>query len=242
MWQTRFGRCIHTSPSGYKVYQNYFYRWLTFGNTILQSVINRRHPEKSVLYYIPALTLPIDNTSQSVCLLGLGGAAIPLMLAHQMPEIALDTIDNNIEIITIARHYFINDSIHNLNIIHQNAATFVQESTTIYSHLIVDLYGAHYFPQECCNEMFFNSCKKIIADNGFITINLANPQEQWPIFQLLSKQFRNTLIIPIKKCANMVIIASNHEGKESFLNRFHEHSQIKRIMWVESWGYVADFE
>jgi spermidine synthase len=242
MWQTKLGTCIFVSPSGYKVYQNLFYRWLTLNSDALQTVINKRKPHKPVLHYLPALTLTARTIPPSlICLLGLGGAGIPLMLTKHSPNCILEVIDNSEEIIHIAKNYFNAGSLQNLKLIHKNAKDYIEETNQTYPHLIIDLYDAHCFPKECYNENFFSSCKDRLTPNGFLSINLANIKEQWPIFHIIQRLFKHTLAIPIKKSSNLVVIASNNGTKETFLNQLNTTTEIKKIIWVEQWGFVADF-
>jgi hypothetical protein len=237
MWETKLGRCIYTSPSGYKVYQNSFYRWLTLGSNAIQTVINRRAPQKPVLYYLPALSLMARKYPGTTCLLGLGGAGLAFML-DPLPLVA---VDNSSEVIEIAKKFFMTENLKNLTIIHENATNFVQSCETTYSHLIVDLYNANHFPPECANHEFFSACKKILSEDGFLAINLANIKEQWPVFQLVKMLFSHTIVIPIKKSANMIIIAAKNGTKELLMQKINETHEIKRIIWVDSWGYIGDY-
>ncbi|KTC79642.1 spermidine synthase [Legionella cherrii] len=236
MWKTKFGRCIHTSPSGYKVYQNLCYRWLTLGSTALQTVINRYQPQKPVLYYLPALTLMARKYPGVTCMLGLGGAGVAWMLK----DVPLVAVDNSEEVIDIARHFFMIDHLKKLTVVHENAKDYIEKCKKKYNHLIIDLYNANHFPPECADANFFASCKRIITEDGFLAINLANTKEQDPIFQLVRNQFKHTLVIPVRKSSNMVIFAAD-ESKEWFMNKIKQTSAFKRIIWVESWGYVGDF-
>ncbi len=240
MWKTKFGRCIYQSPSGYKVYQNCFYRWLTLGSPALQTMISRRTPQKPILYYLPVLTLMARHYPGSACLLGLGGGGVPLMLSHNPAVPLLVAVDNSEEVIEIAKRFFNVDKLKNLHIIQENARDFLAQSKTQFSHLMVDLYDAHRFPSECNNELFFSHCKNNIADHGFLAVNLANWQEQWPLFQLVKKYFKHTLVIPVQKSANMVIIASNESSKELFLQQIEKTGELKRILWTESWEFVGE--
>lgn len=237
MWQTKLGTCIYTSPSGYKVYQNSFYRWLTLGSNALQTVISRRKPNKPVLHYLPALTLMARNYPGTTCLLGLGGAGVAWML-DPMPLIA---VENSEEVIEIAEKFFMIENLQNLTICYANAQNYVEHCEKTFSHLIVDLYNAHHFPPECIHPKFFNDCERIIDKTGFLAINLANIKEQWPIFQLVKNQFQHTLVIPIKHSANMVIIASNIDSKEIFMQKINNTAALKRIIWVDSWGFIGDY-
>jgi spermidine synthase len=236
-WFTKFGTCIYTSPSGYKVYENFIYRWLTLDSTVLQTVINKRRPKKPILYYLPALTLMARNQPNDCCLLGLGGAgAVQLLSAYPL---SITAVDNSEEIIEIARTYFMVDNLTHLNIVHQSAEVYLEQCSTQFGHLLIDLYNAQSFPPECNNEHFFLQCMYRVKPNGFLAVNLANSKEQHAILELIQIYFKNTLVIPIKKCANMVIIASNHCNKDEFIKMLLSTNEIKKIVLVSSWGYVA---
>ncbi|MCW8418725.1 hypothetical protein OQJ18_04140 [Fluoribacter dumoffii] len=238
MWKTKYGICIYTSPSGYKVYQNLCYRWLTLGSKALQTVMNRCNPQKPVLYYLPALTLMARHYSGDSCMLGLGGAGVAWMLK----DVPLVAVDNSQEVIEIARRFFMIDRLSNLDVVHENAKDYIQTCKKKFSHLIVDLYNANHFPPECAQSDFFASCKKILTEEGFLAINLANIKEQYSIFQLVRTHFPHTLVIPIRKSANMVILAAKHENKEFFMDKINQTSAFKRIIWVDAWGFVGDYK
>jgi spermidine synthase len=134
------------------------------------------------------------------------------------------------------------DRIPHLTIVHQNANDYIRECNTTYDHLMIDLYDANNFPAECNNEAFFIHAKNELKENGFLAVNLANYKEQWPIFEIIKKQFNNTLVIPVKKSANIIIIASAHGDKETFIKQIQSSSEIKRIVWMDSWGYVGKYK
>jgi precorrin-6B methylase 2 len=236
-WQTKFGACIYTSASGYKVHENYFYRWLTLDSKALQTVINKKKPGKPILYYVQTFTLMTRALPGNSCLLGLGGAAVAQLLSTFPGSIT--AVDNSDEVIEIAQNYFMIDKIPELTVIHQSAEQYLEQNQTKYTHLLVDLYNAHCFPDECNNEHFFLQCKNRLQEEGFMAINLANSKEQYAILQLIKKQFNNTLVIPIKKCANIIIIASNHAQKTEFTNIILNTKEIKQIIWDSLWGFVG---
>jgi spermidine synthase len=242
MWQTRLGTCIYTSKSGYKVHQNFFYRWLTLGSNTLQTVISRHNIKRPILYYLPELTLMARKNPDTCCLLGLGGAGVVHMLRSERVHPAITAVDSSDEVIHIAKQFFMADSIPNLTIIHQNANDYIRESPTRYAHLLIDLYDANQFPSECNTDDFFQNCKQILKPNGFLSLNLANVKEQWSIFQLVKSHFTNTIVLPIKKCANIIIIASNEGSTNSFLQKLEESGEIQKFIWDPSWGYAGQVD
>ncbi|MFI4962422.1 MAG: spermidine synthase [Legionellales bacterium] len=237
MWQTKIGTCIYVSPSGYRVYQNLFFRWLTLGSSALQTVIYRPCYQKPVLQYLSALTLMAKTYPNPACLLGLGGAAVAQMLSAQ-PLLAVDI---SAEVIDIAKQFFKADAITNLNIVQNNAIDFLRNNEVRFPHILVDLYNANNYPQECATNEFFALSKMALAEEGFVSINLANISEQWPILRLIKNQFKSYVVIPVKKSANMVIIASKSDDKEWLVSKLKATGTIKKIVWDGVWGYVAEF-
>lgn len=237
IWQTYLGRCIHISPSGYAVYQNCRYRWLTLGSQPLQTVLHRKKPQKPVLNYIRPLTILIRAQPNSCCLLGLGGAGVVHFLSPSVTSIT--AVDNDKEVLNIAHQFFMLEKLPHLNLVHQNAAHYVKESSAQFFHLLIDLFDAKQFPLECLNTDFFMHCAQRIEPGGFLSVNLANAHQQYSILKLIKEHFRNTIIIPVKKCSNCVVIATNHLSEENFLDLLKQQKEIKKIMLLSRWGYVG---
>ncbi|HAU3486327.1 TPA: hypothetical protein F7027_04875 [Legionella pneumophila] len=241
MWKTKFGKCIYISPSGYKVYQNLLYRWLTLGSEAWQTVINRYIPRRPGLHYLQMLTLMARKYPNDCCLLGLGGAGIAHLLGAQKTIRSIVAVESSEEVIQIAKKFFMTDLIPHFTITHQNARDFVCENKKTFQHMLLDLYDATHFPDECHSMDFFIHCKKQLTNDGFLAVNLANSQEQWALVQLIKKQFPSNIIIPIKKCANIVVIVSKNDNKDLFIKQVRNTNEIKKISWVKDWGYVAEY-
>jgi spermidine synthase len=235
MWQTKLGRSLFVSPSGYEVVQNVLFRWLTLGSSALQTVINRHNPKNPVLHYVPVLTLLLRHKPAPSCLLGLGGAAV----AHTVstPMTAVECSD---EVIHIANTYFYANTLSHLETVHQNALDFLGTSKKQFPHLLVDLYDAHYFPHECANEGFFLLCKERLSEDGFLAVNLAHLKEQWNLSQLVKKHFANTLLVPVKGCANVILFATKSKDEKAFVALVQQAGQLKRVVWMPDWGKVGE--
>ena len=95
-----------TSPVKLSVYQNSYYRWLMFGNTI-QSIMVKRKP-----WYLPMthqyyLLLPLFFlTPKSVVEFGLGGGNTIRFIAHLFPECKLLSIESSKDVGDIFSRYF----------------------------------------------------------------------------------------------------------------------------------------
>lgn len=240
MWKTLAGRCIYTNDSGMKVEQNLFYRWLKFDSNALQTVIRRRQPQAPVLEYIYPLTLCARASPGKSCLLGLGGGGGAHALGPYLGSHQLDAVEIDHNVITIADNFFMTKTIKNLNIIHQDANKFVQCARIQYQHLMIDLFDANSFPENCNNTNFFEQCRRLLLPGGILTINLANIHEQWPIFNHIRNHFPySTVSFPVKNSANMVVLAYKGKSVNSLLDLLNRHQRLKQLTWDPKWGYVT---
>lgn len=239
-WKTLAGRCIHQGLNEARVHQNMAYRWLTLGSDALQTVVNRRHPERPVLRYIQPLIIAAKKMPGDSCLLGLGGAGAVHALAPHLNGFQLDVVEQSADVIEIAHTFFLTSHINPLQVIHQEAFSFLQHTTSRYQHLLIDLFNAHFFPTQCSSADFFMHCREVLLPGGILAINLANPLEQWPIFNLVRIHFQHcTLAIPVKGTANMVIIAIKGTSINPILSLLKQNTCLKHLVWDSRWGHMA---
>lgn len=240
MWKTLGGRCIYESPNGAKVYQNLLYRWLTLGSDAIQTLIHRYRPEYSRLEYIKPLTLAVREQPALCCLLGLGGAGVVHALAPYLDSTQIVVVENNPEVIDIAKTYFMTTQIEQLKIVQQDALEYVKTCSTRFEHLMIDLFDAQSFPPALNNYDFFKRCQRVLSKNGTLAINLANADEHWGVFSYIYDIFeQRTLCLPVKGCSNLIILAYNGGSNQSFLDRLISHAQLKEMYWDARWGCIA---
>jgi spermidine synthase len=239
-WKTFAGRCIHRDINhNIQVHQNLVYRWLTLDSDAIQTLIHRRHPERHSLEYIQALTLAARTNPAPACLLGLGGAGVAHALSPYLGNRRLDAVENNLGVIEACSRYFFTEHIKNLHIIHQDALVYIQNSTTRYQHLMIDLFNATSFPERCNHADFFGHCRRILLPDGVLAVNLANHHEQRPVLMHIRTHFEQcTVAIPIQGTQNLVILACKSASRKPLLNLL-EKQGLKQLVWDAHWGCVA---
>ncbi|KTD21102.1 spermidine synthase [Legionella londiniensis] len=241
MWKTRSGRVIYQSPGGAKVHQNLFYRWLTLGSDALQTVINRQNPAKPALKYIPHLILPAKIKSGNSCLLGLGGAGVGHALNDFLTGSSMIAVEQSEEVIQIAETYFMLEKIKNLTVVHEDASQFVKTCQSQFNHLIVDLYNADSFPEQCNNKEFFAHCRRLLISGGILAVNIASLKQYQSVSQHILQQFKmRTISLPVSGTANMVILAIRANTVTPLLRLIAENIKLKKLIWDRDWGYIAE--
>ncbi|KTC67922.1 spermidine synthase [Legionella birminghamensis] len=240
MWKTFAGRCLYQSTSGVSVYDNFIFRWLSLGSPAIQSLINIRKPEKPGLNYISQLILPARLFPGASCLLGLGGAGAAHALSPALNHFPLTAVEISEEIIQVAKTYFLTDRLKNLHIINQDASTFIKNNGAPFKHILVDLFNAHRFPSNCYTPQFFIDCQNALSNNGYLSVNLANRNEQYPVFKWLKAHFElSTLVLPVRKSMNMIIIAAEKPALEILIEQLKARKIISALAWDLTWNRIA---
>lgn len=240
MWKTFAGRCIYQSPQGNRIYQNILFRWLKFDSEALQSVLNRWLPQKPELKYIKFLILAAQLLPNDCCMLGLGGGGVAHALSPFLRQSKLVIVENNAEVIELAKGYFMLNRLKNIAVSHEDASVFMSKNACKFQHLLIDLFTANNFPAECSTEEFFAHCKQSLKPGGILAINLANSREHLAIFQLIQKQFLHaTLVMPVPGKANLIVFAQNCDTINSLLTLLKENRRLKELYWTSTWGNVG---
>lgn len=239
-WKTLFGHCIYKGQS-LEIFDNYFFRWLTFGNTTIQTLIYKRNPAQFGLRYIQALTIPITLNPKRCCLLGLGGGGVLHHLAPFKIRIPITVVESNREVINCAKQFFMLARCPQVDIKHQDATFFMAHNQDPFDHIMIDLFERDHFPKQCFQKNFFELAQKNLTSAGILAINLTNINAQYPIFEWLRDLFEaSTLALPISGSANMILLAGKKKPLMAMIDMLKERQQLKRFIWDKEWGQLAE--
>ncbi|MBA2652561.1 MAG: fused MFS/spermidine synthase [Tatlockia sp.] len=240
MWKTFAARLIYQSPQGIRVFQNFLFRWLQFDSKALQTVINRYKPSRPQLRYLNYLMLAVQLKPQNCCMLGLGGGGAAHALSPLLGCSKLVVVESSLEVIELAKRFFMIDSLKNIALVNEEASLFLSKNNDKYQHLLIDLFTAHTFPEHCISEEFFANCKRALNPGGILAINSANAKEHLSLYEALKKQFLSaTVVVAVPGTANLIIYAQNSSNINLFLDLLKNNKKIKQLSWSDRWGYMA---
>jgi len=225
------------------VYENRYYRWMTFGNSNIQTAISKHQPSDAVLNYIPAIALMAGSVSENgtALLLGLGGGGLIHYLRPRHPYLNLSAVEIEAEIIDIAKRYFQYSEDALSHTAHDDARAFLEKSTQQYDTILCDIYTSQDYPEHCFATDFFQLCSDHLTKNGSLSINII-ADETNQIHQLIamikSVFDEQTVIIPIKGQSNIVIHA--FKQRNSLKKLLKASDKLKKVIWDAEWGMMAE--
>lgn len=242
MWQTALGRCIYQSKFGHQVWQNYRYRWLTFSSSAIQSIIHRKHPTQPVTACVRAMCLATKHNPGKTLYLGVGGACIAQALLAYRNEHEWTLVENDAQVLKIAKKYFYLDNLEPMQLICNDAQTFLAQDETFYKNIIVDMANAQSFPPELENIAFFKSLSARLQNQAIITLNLPDPKQHYTIYNIMKTMFSSCVILQIPKMSNIILVCGNFNKQDALLQALKLNLYGNNMHWHSHWGTIVEMK
>lgn len=104
--------------------------------------------------------------------LGLGGGTLVQLIKARWPEAKITGIEIDPEIVKIGKQFFHLDKIDNLEMINQDAFSWLAKSQDKkFDLILVDFYLGYQFPQQAEGDEFIKKLKKILTKKGLVVFN-----------------------------------------------------------------------
>ena len=148
-------------------------RYMYFDRT-LQSAMTLKDPTALRLVYsrYTSIGLTFRPDAKKMLLVGLGGGSIPKKLNKEFPNLEIDAIELDPEVIRIAKDHFNVKEHKNLRLHAQDGRLFLARTQQQYDIIMLDAYFTDAMPFHLATKQFFELAQKKLAPNGVIVANL----------------------------------------------------------------------
>jgi spermidine synthase len=233
----KLSKRIYQSPSGINVEENFIFRWVSFDDEAVQSLIKKRHPHLSVIPYIKPFLSFAKHTPEKTLLLGLGGGSCVHELKECIQNHRLTVIEASAEMIQIAKDYFSLPSHPNIEIICDKAEIFLTNNQRQFRHILIDLGETKGFPKDCSNSDFFQAGLDAMDDDGIMCINLAKFEDTQKVKECLKKVLaQKPLCVEIEK--NYLLYVTKTLPKNQLIAHLKQNFSIVSHSWDPIHGEV----
>ncbi len=202
-------------PAALEVYEDHRYRWLQNDDGTLQSLMDRRLPERLVLPYTVAMMagLLFIDAPRSVLMLGLGGGSQARFLRHYFADACITAWESNAEVIDIARHHFhLPDENSRVRIINEDVRIGVADESLPADLILLDLFAADGLPAWVRHETLHQRCRRRLDRHGVLVCNLwvDADDECLEVMGGVQKAFdARTLVLNVPGYRNLIALAFN---------------------------------
>jgi spermidine synthase len=149
-----------------------------------------------------ALALAFQPEPKRVLVLGLGGGSFPKRLYRDFPQVVVDVVDIDPEVIGIAKRYFQVPEDSRLRLHLRDGRRFVRETTEKYDLIFLDAYNSDTIPFHLTTREFYRQLEARLAPGGFVVSNiigtLRGPQSAFfrAMYRTLADSFSTVYVVP----------------------------------------------
>jgi len=178
-------------------------RYMDFDN-LRQSAMLLSDPWELRLHYTRflALALAFYPEPKRVLILGLGGGSFPKRLYRDFPQVVVDVVDIDPEVIAIAKRYFQVPEDSRLRLHRRDGRRFLQETADTYDLIFLDAYNSDTIPFHLTTREFYRELEAHLAPGGLVVSNiigaLRGPQSAFfrAMYRTLADTFPTVYVVP----------------------------------------------
>lgn len=148
-------------------------RHLKFDDTE-QSSISVDDPWNLDLLYTRtmALAFAFQPHPAKVLAIGLGGGSLPKRIVHDYPEVVLDAVEIDPEVVAVARRFFEVPDDPRLRLRVMDGRRFVREADGLYDLIFLDAYNSDTIPFHLTTSEFYRELEERLGPGGFVCSNI----------------------------------------------------------------------
>jgi spermidine synthase len=187
------------------------------GEIVLESSVDMRSPSQLIIPYSQVMmgTFVIQPEPKSALMVGVGGGAMIHYLQAYFPEIKMDAVDIDPEIISVAEKYFGIQNTSTLKLHAEDGFKFIAEGTHKYDVVYMDAFlkpsvetdptGTHLRLKTLS---FYEQLKKRLNPNAVVAFNInPHPKVQEDV-QTIRDAFSQVWVVPVPNRGNTIVFAS----------------------------------
>ncbi|MGE5848934.1 MAG: spermidine synthase [Candidatus Methylomirabilota bacterium] len=216
-------------------------RYMDFDN-LRQSAMLLTDPWELRLRYTRFLSLALafQPDPKRALILGLGGGSFPKRLYRDFPQVVVDAVDIDPEVLAIAKRYFQVPEDSRLRLHARDGRQFVQQTDTRYDLVFLDAYNSDTIPFHLTTREFYREVEARLTPGAVVVSNiighLRGPESGFfrAMYRTLAETFPVIHVIPTYDVSrgvplgeiNIILIATRHGTR---LTRAELMKQVGRV-------------
>lgn len=187
-------------------------RYLRFGYGAKQSAMTLANPGALRVPYTAYLALGMAFVKpERVLMIGLAGGSVARFIRSARPEVEMDVVELDPDVVGVARRFFGVEADAALRIHVDDGRMFVKRTAERYDWIVLDAFHADSMPHHMATEEFFREVKGILAPRGVVTMNVAplGPGVLYlSVIGTLARVFPQVYLFQVPERSNIVAVGT----------------------------------
>jgi spermidine synthase len=173
------------------------------------------HFEYTEYFHMPFLwNAKISN----VLMVGLGGASTQRSFEHYYPDLVVETVEIDPNVVRVAKNYFDLNENDRQKVHVEDGRVYLRRTSSKYNLILMDAYVAGRYgsgiPQHLATKEFFEIARDHLSTNGVLAYNVIGTISDWHadlvggIYRTLKTVFPQVYMFPAQSSRNVVLVAT----------------------------------
>ncbi len=177
-----------------------------------QSVVKPGDPAHVELPYARAMPVGLLLAQQweRVLIVGLGGGTIPSFLRHYYPQLKIDVVELDPEVVRAAKKFFGFQEDQNMRVFVQDGRKYIEETTLRYDVIFLDAFGAENVPPPLTTREFLQACRQALRPGGLVVGNIWSRASN-PLYDSMVRTYQDVFptlyILDVPGSGNRILFA-----------------------------------
>ena len=185
-----------------------------------QSVRSPGETDKLELPYskLMMVALACVEEPKKCLIIGLGGGSIPSFLHKRYPQMKIDCVDIDPEVIAVAKEFFDFEEGDMMRAHAADGRKFIEESRERYDVVFLDAYGDDCIPQHLTTREFLRSTRAILSPKGVVVGNVWGKTSN-SLYDSMVKTYQDVFeelyVFPVPLRDNVILLGVPRKGEVS---------------------------
>lgn len=188
-------------------------RTLRFGlDGVRQSVVKLDDPDHLELEYARAMpaAMALVDQPQRVLIVGLGGGTIPRLLHAHFPQLQIDVVDIDPDVVVVAKQYFGFQEDERLKAYVDDGRRFIAQHTSHYDVIFLDAFSADSIPYHLATREFLLEVRRALTPSGLVAGNVWSRQSNRlydSMVRTYQDVFPSLYVVDVRGTGNKILLA-----------------------------------
>ncbi|MCP3137944.1 spermidine synthase [Pyxidicoccus xibeiensis] len=168
---------------------------------------------------------------ERILVVGLGGGAIPMFLRAVLPEVAIDVVDVEPDVVEAAKLYcgFQEDDALRVHV--ADGRSFIEASGPAYSLIVLDAYGPDNIPPHLATREFLGAARARLTADGAVLGNVWESVSN-PLFPSMLRTWRVSFPqlhrLDVPSTTNRILVGLSHTEAYSHVDLVDRAARLER--------------
>ncbi len=193
-------------------------RTLRFGDELtFQSIVKVGDPDHVVFEYLQAMPVALTMVKEPkrVLIVGLGGGSLPMLLRKHYPQMTIDVVDIDPDILTVAKTYFGFKEDASMQVHIEDGRSFIEKCKQPYDIIFLDAYGPDDIPYSLATKEFLQAVRRAVGPNGVVASNVWSQDSNAlhdDMLRTYQEVFDDTYVVETMTSANEIFLGLPYKG------------------------------